>query len=347
MKMKIVVLFAIVLMVGLFCMVGTSAVAAEAAPSVRVNGYIVEFPDAQPYIDKNDRTMIPVRFVTQQLGAAVAWNGKTGVATISKGDISVIITIGKSDLKVTDSEKTTTVTMDTKAVLKDDRTYVPIRYVAEALGAYVDYSDVYNVVGIYSDELTAEQIAILRSYDYTQSAHAISYETAKGNKTADELIYFYGSDRDSFTGVYGYANAREHLYNCISRISTYPFEAIDTVLKGATNDEFFDHVVQEAEAEIAYSSDNIEFEFITDSSCIYQEDNVNAITSTVRGIVAMTCHIKPTELMGDEMTRIGRYGFTQIQQGVTEYIVVDVHMNTQANYNVNINTIVPLDSQYN
>jgi hypothetical protein len=67
---------------------------------------------------------------------------------------------------------------------------------------------------------------------------------------------------------------------------------------------------------------------------------------TVRGICAMTCNIKPTSLPGNEMTTIGHYGFTQVDQGVTAYIPVDVHMNTQANYNVNINTIVPLDTQY-
>ena len=48
--------------------------------------------------------------------------------------------------------------MDTAAVLKDSRTYVPFRFVAEALGAHVDYSDTYRTVGIYSDVATSEQV---------------------------------------------------------------------------------------------------------------------------------------------------------------------------------------------
>lgn len=347
MKKKVSILLAVVLIISAFCMTGASAAAAEKAPSVRVNGYIVEFPDAQPYVDENNRTMIPVRFVTQQLGATVDWNDKAStIVTITKDSISVVITIGDPNIQVTENGKSITMLMDTKAVLRDNRVYVPIRFVAEALGAYVDYSDVYNVVGIYSDELTASQIAMLRAYKYTQSSHAISYESAKAEKTERDLIYFYGSDRDSFAGTNGFANAREHLYSCTSRKATYPFEYIKKVLVGSGPDEFFSCVVQEVKAEIAHASDNIEFKFITDSSCLYQEDNGNALTATVRGIVAMTCHIKPTSLPGDEMAMIGRYGFTQVQQGVTEFIPVDVHLNTQANYNVNINTIVSLDNQY-
>lgn len=346
MKKKISLVLALVLIVGALCVSGASAAASASAPTVRVNGYIVEFPDAQPFIDENDRTILPVRFVTEQLGAVVSWSNETKTATIMKNGISVAITIGDAKLKVTKNGETSDVTMDTAAIIRESRTYVPIRFVAEALGAYVDYSDVYNVVGIYSDELTAEQIEALRAYDYTQSKAAVSYATAKEKKTAEELEYFYGADRESFNGEFGYANAREHLYSFSTRAAEYPFVSLDIVLSGGTTDEFFELLVREAKAEVAYTSDNISFEFITDTSCIYQEDNYSGITTTVRGIVAMTCYIIPTELTGDEMATANKYGFTQILKGETVYIAVDIHMNAQADYYVNIKTVVPLDSQY-
>ncbi len=345
MKKKISLIIALALMLSAFCVTGASA-AESTELSVRVNGYTVDFPDAQPFVDANNRTMIPVRFSTEQLGADVSWDNDTKTATIKRDGISVAISIGDADFEVTQNGETTTVTMDTAAIIRESRTYVPIRFVAEALGAYVDYSDVYRVVGIHSDVLTAEQIATLRAYDYTQSKAAVSYETAKEKKTAEDLEYFYGADRESFNGEFGYANAREHLYNCISRISVYPFKAIDRVLEDTTNDEFFDLVVQEAKAEVAYTSDNISFEFITDSSCIYQEDNVSVITTTVRGIIAMTCSTNTAPLPGDEIAMATKYGFTQLQRGETVYIAVDIHMNTQANYYVNIKAIMPLASQY-
>jgi hypothetical protein len=43
---------------------------------VVVNGEKVNFPDAQPFIDSNSRTQVPVRFVSQALGASVNWADK-------------------------------------------------------------------------------------------------------------------------------------------------------------------------------------------------------------------------------------------------------------------------------
>ena len=342
----------IALVLSLVCLfsLGTQAFAASetpAAPDVRVNGYIVRFTDAEPFINADSRTMMPLRAVTEAMGAEVSWNDNTQSAIIEKNGIKITIPIGSKSFTILEGGKTRTVVMDTKAIILNGRTYVPIRYVAEAIGAYVDYSDTGFIVGIWDDVLTAAQIETLRAYPYSTSGHAITYEKYKALSGADKLAYFYGTDRASFTGINGFANSREHLYTCVGRQSKYPFEAIDTVLTNATNDKFFDTVVSEAVAEIAYSSDNIRFEFITDTSCLYQEDNANTVTVTVRGIIAMTCYVKPTTLTGDEMAMVARNGFTQIDRGVTTYIPVDIHMNAQPNYCVNINTIVPLAGQYN
>ncbi|WP_010250288.1 stalk domain-containing protein [Acetivibrio cellulolyticus] len=42
--------------------------------SVTVDSKAVNFPDAKPFIDMNGRTLIPVRFVTESMGATVGWN---------------------------------------------------------------------------------------------------------------------------------------------------------------------------------------------------------------------------------------------------------------------------------
>ena len=58
MKMKrIALLLALVMLVGCFSVVGASAASDNSGPAVRVNGKLVEFPDAQPYIDENSRTL--------------------------------------------------------------------------------------------------------------------------------------------------------------------------------------------------------------------------------------------------------------------------------------------------
>ena len=342
MKKRIARVLCLVLAMTTLMATGAMAANTEPAsgPAVRVNGEIVTFPDGQPYVDENSRTMIPVRFVTEELGADVEWDGKTRTASISKNGATVDITIGSSELKVTKDGKTETVTMDTAAVLKDGRTYVPIRFVAEALGATVDYCNTYKVVGIYDDVLTAEQIAKLQAYDYTQPDNAISYETAKARHDAETLAFYYGTDRESF-GVY--ANAREHLYHTLERNGTYYFEKTAKVMNGGDNDTFYQNVVDEAVAEVSYQSERLTIKLYADTSCIYQADAIDALTTAVRGIAEVDLKVKATELTGEEVARLCDLGFTKLQQGVTLYSNVDIHMNTQPGYKVNIHTIVPLD----
>ena len=94
----------------------------------------IVFPDAQPFIDENDRVQIPVRALTETMGSDVGWDEASQTVTITNKDGMVIsLTIG-SDILTTDGEETK---MDTAAVIKDDRTYVPLRFVAEAMGYYV------------------------------------------------------------------------------------------------------------------------------------------------------------------------------------------------------------------
>ena len=151
-------------------MLSTSAFAAQNVDlKVTVDDTLVEFPDAKPFADDNNRTLIPVRFVTEAMGADVSWDQASQTAIIEKNGTKVEITIGKKDIKVTKDGSTKTVTMDTVAVAKDERTFVPIRFVAEALGAYVDYSDLYKAVEIVMpEEVTADEIKRLRSYDMIQ-----------------------------------------------------------------------------------------------------------------------------------------------------------------------------------
>lgn len=132
---------------------GTSYVIGSNAFVVEYNGSAVTFPDAQPFVDENSRTLVPLRFVSETMGAKVNWNEDTQTATITKGTTTVNVTIGNTVLSVVNDSVASSVTMDTKAVLKDNRTFVPVRYVAEALGAWVGY---YKEVRAVSDKLCEE-----------------------------------------------------------------------------------------------------------------------------------------------------------------------------------------------
>lgn len=332
----------IIALVLAFCMVlPTAAMATESAPTptVRVNGHAVDFPDAVPYYDENSRIMIPVRFVTEELGATVTWNQSTMTATIAKGNVSIDVPIGSQTITVTEYGSGMTVTMDTTAVLKDGRTYVPIRYVAEALGAYVDYADAFRTVGIYSDVLTAAEIAELRSYAYTQPEGAIGYEVFKSRNSEEDTEWCFGTYRNTFTN---FANAHEYLYSEIAPYANFPCNDLGTVLNKADVGTFYDTIAREAAAEVAYSSERLTISLRTDASCVYQADVVDRLYTTVRGIITARLDVHFTELTNKEIGMLSRLGFSQLATGVDLSHPLDLHMSTQAGRNVYIHTTVVL-----
>lgn len=116
-----------------------------AAPDVKVkvDGQYVNFPDQKPYIDSANRTMVPVRAPMEMMGCTVGWNDKARQAILAKGDKTAVFTIGKNTYTVNGQSKT----MDTKAVITNNRTAFPIRFAAEAMGATVGWdADTYTVL---------------------------------------------------------------------------------------------------------------------------------------------------------------------------------------------------------
>lgn len=111
---------------------------------VKVNGETLSFPDAEPYIDSNGRVQVPVRFVSEALGGKNTWDGKTQTVTITKDKRIAKLKIGS---KVIDLNGVAIV-MDTAAILKNDRTFVPVRYVSEAMGAKVEWLAEKSLVNI-------------------------------------------------------------------------------------------------------------------------------------------------------------------------------------------------------
>ncbi len=92
--------------------------------------YIVN--DVPPTI-RNARTMLPIRFIVEGLGGTVAWDEAAQSVTILKGDTVIEIMIGQTYALVNGER----VALDSPAFIENDRTYLPLRFVAENLGAIV------------------------------------------------------------------------------------------------------------------------------------------------------------------------------------------------------------------
>ncbi len=123
-----------------------SAVSAQNnTPSVTVNGVKLEFTDnVTPFIDEqSERTLVPMRDIFEAVGAVVQWDESTQTVIAVKDSSFVTLQIGSEKAFVNSEEKQ----LDVKALIKDDRTFVPLRFVSEALGAAVEWdNDNYTVV---------------------------------------------------------------------------------------------------------------------------------------------------------------------------------------------------------
>ena len=154
-------------------MASTAAVGASAAPAepdvtVMVEGAKVRFPDQQPVI-KNDRTLVPVRFIAESLGYDVEWDPKDHTAVIDDGRIIFYIGTNQAIIDGTQTE------LDVASELIGDRTMVPLRVVAETLGCTVDWFATNNTVLINPRENDGSEMSVFERLD--QSGLFWNYET--------------------------------------------------------------------------------------------------------------------------------------------------------------------------
>ena len=85
--------------------------------------------------------MLPLRFVAEAFGATAEWNADTRLVTISGQNaktgqaVVILITIGSETAMLDGREAALSVS----AFIENDRTMLPVRFVAEALGADVEW----------------------------------------------------------------------------------------------------------------------------------------------------------------------------------------------------------------
>lgn len=113
--------------------------------TVILDGEIVVFDIAQPAL-VNNRTMVPMRKIFEALGATVTWDNTTQTAKAQKGDMTVEITIGNNIMYSNGNA----IEIDSPALLMRSRTYVPVRFVSNALGVKVEWDNVKKIVYLIS-----------------------------------------------------------------------------------------------------------------------------------------------------------------------------------------------------
>ncbi|GEM_PF-2064716 len=98
----------------------------------------------------NDRTMVPVRFIAESFSAIVDYDEATQQITIQLGDDTIQMFVGQKTYYVNGKPHDD---MDAPPVIKDGRTLVPVRFVAQALGASVGWDgETRTVTVVYPGE---------------------------------------------------------------------------------------------------------------------------------------------------------------------------------------------------
>lgn len=109
---------------------------------VNLNGQMLRF-DEQPFL-QDDRTLVPLRAIFEALGIQVKWEEETGTITAMKNSTTVVLKIGEIQAYKNGAE----LTLDVPAILKNDRTFVPVRFIAESFDLTVDWDENTQTVSI-------------------------------------------------------------------------------------------------------------------------------------------------------------------------------------------------------
>lgn len=118
--------------------------ASAAAPTVikvEYNQKAIVFPDQKPVI-RESRTLVPIRPIAESLGFDVEWNEKTRTVTINKGANNVRLVVTQKIAK----KNGQTINLDVPAQIINQRTMVPVRFIAEALDYKVDWNQASQTV---------------------------------------------------------------------------------------------------------------------------------------------------------------------------------------------------------
>lgn len=144
-------------------------------------------PDVVPVVI-DDRTLVPVRFISESFGATVAWDSDSKTITVVLAETTIQMVLDSKDYTINSQP----MTMDVPAQVMNDRTIIPLRAMVEGLGKYVFWdsrgliviSDVENVYTTGKDEEKIAQL-VESLKDDSPISNPVSIPTPPPTQTPD------------------------------------------------------------------------------------------------------------------------------------------------------------------
>jgi hypothetical protein len=106
---------------------------------------------ASPVV-RNDRVMVPVRFVTSELGAEIIWDGEERTVTATKGDRQIFLRIDSYLVSYDNGSRYQISDVAPFILLENERTYVPLRLISNGFGVGIEWLESTRTVEVQSDK---------------------------------------------------------------------------------------------------------------------------------------------------------------------------------------------------
>lgn len=151
------------------------------------------------------RTLVPIRVISEKLGAKVDYNAQTQDIKIEKEGVVINLKVGSTQAQVNGVTKT----LDVPASVKDGRTFVPVRFVSEALNTKVNYNSARREV-VIGENKVVNGVKIPAIHLAKEQAVAVTgdggWVSMQGNEIQGTIIAKYGD-----------ASTKMHTYGCINQ----------------------------------------------------------------------------------------------------------------------------------
>ena len=108
--------------------------------SIYYNDKKISFPDIAPFINSNQRIMVPLRFISQEMGYEVNWDDSEQKISIKSLENQMDLWIGKNLVR----RNSQLFAGDSTPIIHNGRTMVPLRMVSELLGCKVTWYPTLN-----------------------------------------------------------------------------------------------------------------------------------------------------------------------------------------------------------
>lgn len=161
----------------------------EDALKLKLNGvFLIYSKGTMPYVDGNNRTLVPLRVFADVLNGEIKWNNSAKTVALTSAALTITATLNEKKAIINGEG----VKLDSSITNKNGTIMVPAKWVADGLGASIDWDKEYQVVSL-RDERFFQQGPLARMnneqhVDTQFNANIIPMSISYDDKDGEELM---------------------------------------------------------------------------------------------------------------------------------------------------------------